>query len=345
MFNSQIVLIIGAGASFDKYGLLLGGQLASKIARDTNFRFEDVVNRPVQGDADLFDTVIYRKFAHDRAALDRYTDAGHRLAAALGSTVSVDDALYQLSDYPEAVQLGKICIMRSILEAERNSPLLKIEPKLGEPSPNSRKDGWIEQLFSMAITGFKLNEIRHAFKRITFVNFNYDRCIEHYLFWSLQRLGLSSNDASETIQSLNVIRPYGTLGSILPGTPSYLKFGASPPADMFNVIGRIRTFTESDVLHDKEKLSSALSGASLIAFLGFGFHPQNLKLLSLPPNHPFRRIKVLATVHGVHEANLPELTSTLYSSLRVDGHSVETHTMEASEILEKLRMKIMTTVG
>jgi len=111
------------------------------------------------------------------------------------------------------------------------------------------------------------------------------------------------------------------------------------------MINRIRTFTESDVLHDKEKLSSALHGASLIAFLGFGFHPQNLKLLTLPPDQQLRRVKVLATVLGVHGANLPELTSTLHSALRVDGELVETHAMTASEILQKLRMKITMAVG
>jgi hypothetical protein len=309
MFNKQVVLVVGAGASHDKYGLPLGGHLASGIANDTNFHFERYVNRPSQGDADLFDEVIYSKFSHDREKLDRYTDAGHKLSAALGSTISIDDALYQLSDYPEAVQLGKICIVRSILKAERNSTL-KVEA-IGQLPPGAGKDGWVEQIFSMAITGYKLSEITHAFKRITFINFNYDRCIEHYLFWSLQRLGLSSDDASETIQNLNILRPYGTLGSIVPGTPSFLKFGAPPPSDPFSMISRIRTFTESDTLHDKQKLSSALLEASLIVFLGFGFHAQNLKLLTLSPNQQVRATKVLATVYGVHEANLVQLSATV----------------------------------
>jgi hypothetical protein len=204
MFNKQIVLIVGAGASYDKYGLPLGGELASNIANDTNFEFEQYVNRPTRGDPDLFEQVIWNKFSSNREELNRYTDAGHKLSAAIGSTISLDDALYQLSDYPEAVQLGKICIMRSILKAERNSAL-KIQPK-GQPEPDAGRDGWIEQIFSMAITNLKLSEIKHAFKRITFINFNYDRCIEHYLFWSLQRIGISSNDAIETVQNLNVIK-------------------------------------------------------------------------------------------------------------------------------------------
>jgi|ERR1700722_347809 len=342
MFNKQVVLIVGAGASHDKYGLPLGGHLASGIANDTNFEFGQYANRPIRGDADLFDSVIFRKFRDDRVKLDLYTAAGHKLSAALGSTISVDDALYQLSDYPEAVQLGKICIMRSILKAERES-MLKIQAN-GQPDSDAGRDGWIEQLFSMAITGFKLNEIKHAFKRITFINFNYDRCIEHYLFWSLQRLGLTGDDASDTIQHLNIIRPYGTLGSIVTGAPSFLKFGSSPPSDPFDMIDRIRTFTESDVLHDKEQLSGALLGAALIVFLGFGFHAQNLKLLTLSPNQQRRRAKVLATVFGVHPANLTELTPKLGSALRLD-ESVETYTMTASELLQKLRMKIDIAAG
>jgi hypothetical protein len=343
MYNKQVVLIVGAGASFDKYELPLGGQLASGIANDTNFLLGHIANRPIRGDADLFDSVIYSNFSHDRAALDRYTDAGHKLSAAINSTISVDDALFQLSDYPEAVQLGKICIMRSILKAERNSTL-RTEGGIGELPTDAGRDGWIEHIFSMAITGFKLNEITHAFKRITFVNFNYDRCIEHYLFWSLQRLGISSDDASKTIQNLNIIRPYGTLGSVIPGTPSFLKFGAPAPSKPFDLINRIRTFTESDALHDKEKLSSALVDASLIAFLGFGFHPQNLKLLALSPSQQLRKAKVLATVVGVDGANLPELKSTLHHTLRI-GSEVETYNMTASEMLQKLRIKINLALG
>ena len=144
---------------------------------------------------------------------------------------------------------------------------------------------------------------------------------------------------------LNFIRPYGTLGSVVPGAPSYLKFGASPPSDLFGMINRIRTFTESDVMHDKEKLSSALLGASLIVFLGFGFHPQNLKLLTLPADQQLRRAKVLATTLGIHSANLPELALVLRHALRVEGDLVETYPMAASQILQDLRMKITLAVG
>jgi hypothetical protein len=293
-------------------------------------------------DPDLFAN-IYSKFQGNREELNRYTDAGHKLGAAIRSTVSVDDALYQLSEYPEAVELGKVCIIRSILDAERNSAL-KFSPT-GRLPEDAGKGGWIEHLLSMAITGFKLSELKQAFKKITFINFNYDRCIEHYIFWALQRLGITSDESAKVVETLNIIRPYGTIGSILPNGRSSVSFGAPRPPDIFGLINRIRTFTESEALHDKGVLATALTDASMIIFLGFGFHPQNLRLLALSPTAHVRPVKILATVYEVHDANLPQLRATLGDGLRVPEEKIETHAMTASEILAKLRMKIMMAVG
>jgi hypothetical protein len=68
------------------------------------------------------------------------------------------------------------------------------------------RDGWIEQLFSIAIANHKLSELQNAFNNVTFVNFNYDRCIEQYLFWSLQRIGVPQADAVDIVGRLSIIR-------------------------------------------------------------------------------------------------------------------------------------------
>jgi len=219
MFTQPVVIVVGAGASFDTYGLPLGSTLATRIAEDTNFFFEHYSHRPTKGDADFFERTIWAKFSTDRDKLNLYTAASQRLSAAISSTVSIDDALHQLSEFPEAIEIGKMCIIRSILKAEGKSDL-KNQSESGRPLPEAGKDGWIEQIFSMAITGFKLSEIERAFNKITFVNFNYDRCIEQYFYWSLQRIGMSAAQSAETVRNLSIIRPYGGLGSLLPGEPS-----------------------------------------------------------------------------------------------------------------------------
>jgi hypothetical protein len=273
-----------------------------------------------------------------------YTAAGQRLARTIRSTISVDDALYQLSEFPESVELGKVCILRAILKAERNSSL-RLSPETGELPQQAGRDGWIEHIFSMAITGFRHSELKSAFKNITFVNFNYDRCIEHYLYWSLIRLDVNSNDAAEIVDGLNIIRPYGSLGSILPGRES-LPFGAPSHPNFFQITNRIRTFTESDAIHDKSALETSLQKASMILYLGFGFHPQNLDLLTFPAEgRASIPAKILATVFEVDEANLPELKDALAERQLIHASGVETHPMTASEILTKLRMKINMAVG
>ena len=181
---------------------------------------------------------------------------------------------------------------------------------------------------------------------MTFLNFNYDRCIEHYLFWSLQRIGLTEDRATNIVRALKIIRPYGSLGSILPHTPSFLQFGADRARqDTFALIDRIRTFTESEALHDKEILSIALTHAEMILFLGFGFHPQNLELLTLSPNQAFRPGKVIATTFKLHGGNLDDLKVTLAYRLRFPVDKVETVDMSASEVLRQLKLKVLMAVG
>jgi len=217
----------------------LGGLLAETIAADAGFEF----HRPgvlTKGDVELY-TSLRSHVSADKVA--GYTAAGPRLAAAITSSASVDDALYLLSEYPEAVELGEICIVHSILRAEHNSTL-RVWPDTGRMKPDAGKDGWIEQMFSMAIANCKLSKVQDSFKNVTFINFNYDRCLEHYLYWSLQRIGVPEEDAKGIIASLSIIRPYGTLGSILPGKPDTLSFGNAAPFNGIKSHNRIRTFTE-----------------------------------------------------------------------------------------------------
>jgi hypothetical protein len=279
------------------------------------------------------------EYQQDRQRLERFTITGNELSAAISSAISVDDALFQLSENQDAVTLGKLCIIRSILKAERNSTLV-LSSKTGRLDEASGSDGWIEQLFSMAISGVKKSEISSAFDKITFVNFNYDRCIEHYLFWALQRVGIEEDAASLIVGSLKMIRPYGSVGPLLRNSPGYVSFGGS--VDSFRSIGRIRTYTESEALHDNLHLIGALQEADLVIFLGFGFHPQNLNLLQLPdPRQKF----VMATVRKVHEANRPDIASAVAGRLRIDARHVELFDMTAPEMLRDLRPKIMMRAG
>jgi hypothetical protein len=344
MFNQPTVIVVGAGASVD-YGMPLGADLVARTAEATNFWFENHISYlPTRGDKTLFET-LKRRCERDNDRLNLYVRSGQLLASALTSAVSIDDALYQLSENPVVIELGKYCIIRLILEAESKSSL-RIPPDQGRLSRDAGLGGWIEQILSMAISGLKLSEIRQkAFAKVTFINFNYDRCIEHYIFWALQRLGVNAAEAQSTVAELTMIRPYGGLGSIVQGTQDYLPFGNfAGRQDYFPFINRIRTYTESEALHDTAALERLVSEASMFLFLGFGFHRQNLELLRPRETLGFRSARILATVFKVHPANVAELSSALEALLKVD-RPAELLSMTAAEILQQLRMKIMMAVG
>ncbi|SRR5258705_6355420 len=87
MFTQPVVIVAGAGASFDTYGLPLGSTLATRIAEDTNFFFEHYSHRPTKGDAGFFERTIWAKFSTDRDKLNLFT-------AATGCNASCDKALH-----------------------------------------------------------------------------------------------------------------------------------------------------------------------------------------------------------------------------------------------------------
>lgn len=342
MFRKPVVFIVGAGASKD-YGLPLGGELASTIAADVKGLSLSIDRRR--------DTTLYDLLLNERgreALTGKYVPAGQRLAAVISSSVSVDDALYRLSENPEAIELGKICIFRAVLKAEGESSL-SFSPDTGKMRPDAGMDGWIEQFFSMATEDCRLSEVPDAFDKVTFVNFNYDRCIEHYLYWSLQRIGISEGDAADTVRRLasSMIRPYGTLGSIIPRARDFLAFGADTRIDVASMLSRIRTYTESDALHDPAKLESALNDAAMFIFLGFGFHRQNMNLLTVrtvPAGSSYS--KCLATVIKINPQNLRQLNQSIVQRFRLyDENSDLVVDLNAKQLLSELRLRIMMAVG
>jgi hypothetical protein len=339
VFKKPVVFIVGAGANVD-YRMPLGGQLASSIAEAVNFHIEGGALK--KGDAALY-AHLRDYFAQDRVR--KLFLVGRQLAATLSSAASIDDALYQLSDNPEAVLLGKVSIVRAIAKAEANSEL-KLMRDTGCMEAGAGMNGWIEQVFSMAISECRQADYSKAFENITFVNFNYDRCIEHYLVNALQRVGINENDAENIVGNLHIIRPYGTLGSIKRHAPELLSFGNSIIGAAFNALTRIRTFTESEALHDNEQLQRAMSVAKMFIFLGFGFHRQNLELLSVLKEVPIRSdVQVLATVYGVDPANLDQLRTTLWPMLQVNPRQVFLLDKTAGQMLRDLRLRIMMAVG
>jgi len=208
MFTQPIAFIIGAGAN-KELNLPLGLDLLNNIA--SAVRFFDTVEAGLglpQIIKTLFPTQIEAYLSGGRD-LAKYIDSGVR---------SIDDALTWFSSRQEVLTLGKIAIVDEILKAERASPLYSGPSTIA--STVNLSNTWMPHFLSMVMGGQKNEDADTAFGKLTIVNFNYDRALEHFLYSSLQlQYGLSETRARQIVQGLNLFRPYGTVDQRGGGAP------------------------------------------------------------------------------------------------------------------------------
>ncbi len=245
MFTKSTVFVIGAGASYE-CGFPLGGELVKRIAATLDAR--------TPHEDQLLPFIFEMYGTDDRTAIER---AAEHLRSVLKSSPSTDDALNWLSDDRAAVELGKIAIVSEILIAERESELFHSK----QPDVLSKFDAtWLHGFFSLAKRDLKREDVARLFSATTIINFNYDRSVEQYLFQALQQRGPFSEDqARELTNSLDIIRPYGYLGSLWGDAP--MPFGGAKGADLKAIAKNILTFTEQRSADVSRQMTDAISNA------------------------------------------------------------------------------------
>lgn len=338
MFNQKIVFVIGAGASRE-YNFPLGSELKDRIARAVRFRYQHGFQL-VDGDTGLLNH-IRRHVKNDQALTNEYTEAANLLANAIPSFISVDEALHYVSAEPKAIEIGKITIVHQILKAERESTLA-VDTRTGRLA--EVPDGWIGEMLSMAVAGVRRNDLASVFDSVTFINFNYDRAIEQYLFWALQkRTSATAAEAQTIVDGLNMIRPYGSIGKYSPNTNDAFAFGTTAYFDPFLRLPDLGTYTDQKPKHDITAMGNALTNARLIIFLGFGYHAPNVDLLKLASGNGDTTF-VLGTVTGIHKSNHDLIAGQIADNLKQSSERVTLHDMKAAELLRELRPRISMLV-
>jgi len=138
MLPQPIVFVIGAGAS-KEFGMPDGGQMKESIAKALSF---DQSDGKLLGDRTIYDLL------RSQSDWKKHHDAARELAARIGEFVSIDETLHWFSSRPEIVLLGKIIIVREILEAERASILFNRQDERRIQNRNYG-DSWLYYFLSM----------------------------------------------------------------------------------------------------------------------------------------------------------------------------------------------------
>lgn len=205
---------------------------------------------------------------------------------------------------------------------------------------------------SIAISAHDRDDVAEIFQNVTFINFNYDRTIEQYLYWGLQQLaGVSREAAARAVSNLKIIRPYGSIGplDIDPAPhrlPDSVSFGGGRGFDLYSIAENIRTFTEQiEDTSTSSSIDAALKAANVLIFLGFGFHQQNLALFR-PTSDSTRRNMgtVMASVFGIDPLNHNAINRRLEFDLGLAAPKMLVP-LKANQMLKELRLSISMAVG
>jgi hypothetical protein len=272
VFARRTLFILGAGSSFEA-GLPLGTGLAKIIRDKMDVRFEHFSTPIGSGDHDLYAHLAHVHHQH----ADAFWHAAQRIGTGLGFSQSIDDFLDQHRSDAYLNHYGKATIVRAVLEAEKSS-ILSFDPnsETDQFDPDRFAHTWFAKFMYMLGRGVPRENVAEIFDNVSFIIFNYDRCVEHFLENALKRLyNLSDQDAISIVSDLRIIHPYGQVGSL-----RNVPFGASRAN--YDAIARdIKTYTEqiaaADVMQD---LATEVTEAGCIVFLGFAYHSQNMRLLA-----------------------------------------------------------------
>ncbi|CAN7338336.1 hypothetical protein LJR090_002571 [Bosea sp. LjRoot90] len=313
MFRKKTLFILGAGASCE-LKLPSGEQLIPLI---TNFLQLSRNSFDLEGNKELIGYISdmhnnnYAGLSIDPATKAVYSpnqliETVQFLRRALPQAISIDNFLDAHKSDKCLIFLGKLAIAFCILSAERQSALFKKETEQLTIKAETIKDTWYDKFFKMLNESVSTDNVDDIFSNISIISFNYDRCIEHFLYLSIMNYYKLEPEAAKIILSkLQLYHPYGQVG-MMPWHKSGFaaRFGGSDhirAEQLLNHAAQIKTFTERE--HDPafvEQMQRAVMHAQTIVFLGFGFHPLNMELIR-PKNSVVNNI--FATGYRVSSAN------------------------------------------
>jgi hypothetical protein len=314
MIRKKTVFIVGAGANVE-VGFPLGGDLSTAIIDLARGEREPrAESEAIRGAwpallakrSYLTDVWCGKHPLFDLA--DRFSQSGRE---------SIDRFL---ADAPDLRKAGTAMIGLIISHCEQED-LLFDQPRFYR---------WLRRRMADSLDDLQQSPV-------TFVTFNYDRSLEYFIQRAMYQSHKDKIQAEAALKVLNVVHVYGSLGTLPPvnehvyGIPEIQPFGAWSGTSRQEGFGHAdldRWATNIRLIGDGEmgrgdaldpRIHAAIRDAEVICFLGFGFDPQNMKVLGFPyldPPHglpgwyhegrPTTEPLLMGTAFGLSEARRAE---------------------------------------
>lgn len=307
------VFIIGAGASKEA-NLPIGNELKREISSLLDMRFDDWGMKQESGSIRIVEALrlLVRQPDGREGDINPYLQEARHIRDALPQAISIDSFIDAHREKDKIALCGKLAIVQSILEAEKRS-LLNFGKSRVDSTINfvALEKTWYIPFFKLLTEDCGKNDLIERLKSITLIIFNYDRCIEHFIYYALQNYyRISGNEVAELVESIKIYHPYGLVGS-LPwlDRKGSMHYGEVPNSQqLLELYKKIKTYTEgtdpasSEIKEIKERMHLA----NRLVFLGFAFHKLNMKLISprwFSEETGFSTIECFATTYEISDSD------------------------------------------
>jgi hypothetical protein len=284
VLKRKTVLVLGAGASVP-FGFPTGSALASQLVEELHENHHTWI-------------ALTTLTGYTADAVKEFRDTF------LYSGKNSVDAF--LEHRPEYLEIGKLTIAALLIPYERPNSVFRFSDQ-----------NWLRYLYD------KLNSSFEEFSenRLAFVTFNYDRCVEFFLYNALRNTYRKSHDEIVTaLAAMPVIHLHGRLGYL----PWERDVDEARPFDIEISEKSLRdSMVSLKIIHedisdgrdaDFNRAKELLMDADQIRFLGFGYNATNIKrlgVLDFPDNRAFGTRVGLADAEAAGIAKLCQNKITL----------------------------------
>jgi len=329
MENKKTLFVVGAGASSEA-GLPTGQKLKSQIANLLDIEFSEDERR-FSGDSDILHAlrILAKNESNDRYYLDKLLASSRRIRDAMPQVISIDNFIDIHSEDYEIEVCGKLAIVRSILDAERDSLLFVDKSNIYNKIDFTRlEDTWYASLMKLITENSSKAGLVKRLNSIKIVVFNYDRCIEHFLYSSLQNCyGITPNEAGELVNGMEIYHPYGKVGNLPWQGQNAIDYGSEANSEqLLELAAQIKTFTEGTDPESSEivAIRKNISQADNIVFLGFAFHPLNMRLIKTEERvfKPLASVAYFCTARGISDTDCEIVKTELEDFIEKDHKDI-----------------------
>ena len=303
---------MGAGASHEA-GLPVGAGLKKEISRLLKHRkTQSYHGVEVTDEIISYALTILSGQGHD---LNLLYQACKHISDAMPQVISIDNFIDTHKENESIEKCGKLAIVRSILKAEKSSKLyVNLTNIYNKPNYEHLESTWFNEFWQIMTENCQSEDLENRFSSISLIIFNYDRCVEHFIYYSLKNVyRLSDEQTANIVSAIDIYHPYGVVGNLpWQNRQDSIDFGGEPDHHLLvRLASKIKTFTEGTDPSSSEitKIRNSMLNAEIVLFLGFAFHKLNMQLIT--PDHSTgkgaKHTSYFATATGISDSDISEI--------------------------------------